>query len=426
MDNVYLYFYSLVWLLTFIFFYRKKKMMDCGNFVILLFFVYSVFSIVLYKTSSDYGSHPIHFFSLIYLYLMIMLTMSPVFAYNQQKIKQIVCPNEAILDGIVIMYIVASIFSLPEDFRQIRDSLVTMVTDSSAGLDAYHEAMADSVYSLGDGRISNIPSIIKNLFRNIVMVIAWYYVVTNKKKLYIYLSFSFIMVDMLLPLAKAQRGITIAILLIFIATYFSMIKFMPSKLKKRLTVIMVAAVILLSIPFMAITHSRFDRNEGGVQSSMVTYIGQENLNFAIYGFDNNGLRYGDRVCPFLKRMLGYDNVPRNFWERRAKYPHLRINDEVFIGYVGDFVLDFGPVVSFVLFVIFTIILYPVIRIRSGTLYFHQLIALSMLLYVGTIGGLKLFPFADNGALTLITYIIMYIVFYNGKSNRTIRLIENGK
>lgn len=389
-------------------------MIDAGNLIILMFFIYSIFSIILYndefRGASSFGGKPIMLFPLVYLYLMIMLTMKPIFDYDQRKVTSIKQPNQLYLDVIVVLFILSSLLKLPGDIVQVRYGLASIFSGASGGLDVYHEIMADSLNNLGDGSISSLPSIIANLLRNIVIVIIFYYIITQKRRTQVILAIVFVLMDVLLSLAKAQRGPAVSVLMTLIVTYCSFIYYMPQSLKKKIRIYSIIIVALFTVPFLAISHSRFDRSDGGMRSSFNYYIGQENLNFAIYAFDNNGIRYGDRVFPVFKRMLGFENVPKNFWERREKYPQLKINDEVFIGYVGDFVLDFGPIVSVFLFILFTAILSSAIKIRSGTVYFHQLIAFNMLSYVGMVGGLKLYPFADGGALLLITYILVYLLF----------------
>ena len=390
-------------------------MIDAGNLTILLFCVYSVFSVILYndpgRGANSFGGMEVPLFPLIYLYLMIMLTMKPVFDFDQRKIVSIHRPNMLFIDSIALLFIAASILKIPGDVEQIRTGMALILVDSAGGLDVYNETVAEGVDNLGDGTIANLPAIIANLLTNIVIVILFYYIVSKQRKKLVILTISFILFNVVLSLARAQRGPAVSVLLTLLLTYCSFIRFIPDILKKRIRVLAIITAVLIAIPFIAISHSRFDRSDGGIESSFYAYLGQENLNFAIYAFDNNGIRYGDRVFPVFKRILGFEKVPKNFWERRAKYPHLKINDEVFIGYVGDFVLDFGPFFAVILFLFFTAILSHIIKIRAGTVFFHQLIAFNMLAYVGIVGGMKLFPFADGGALVLMTYILVYLLFW---------------
>jgi hypothetical protein len=146
-------------------------------------------------------------------------------------------------------------------------------------------------------------------------------------------------------------------------------------------------------------------------STIYYYGGQENLYFNKYGLDNGGIRYGDRTFPLFKRILGFENVPKNFMERRDKYPHLKISDEVFYTFVGDFTIDFGPIIATFIFLFFTLFVVINTKIRNGIIRFHQLILLHFVMSVCMLGGLKLYPFSDvGGNLQLIVYFIAYIFF----------------
>lgn len=429
MSVFFLTLYSVVWLITFLFQYKKKGRLDAGNFIILLFFIYSVFSVLLILDKGRgelfFGGKEITLFPLIYLYLMIMLTMKPVYDYNQDKIKRIVAPGGLILDSMTVLYLIAAFFVFINSIVQFREGLTLILLDAAGGLEVYDELMADSSLTLGDGRISNLPSIITNLLGGVMVVVFWFNVVSGRRKVLTYLLAFFILTDPFFSLARSQRGPAIATLLSVLSGYFIFIKFLPETLKKRVRTAGIVLLVLLAIPFMAISHSRFDRSDGGVQSSFLYYIGQENLNFDIYAFDNNGIRYGDRVFPMFKRMLGFQNVPKNFWERRAKYSHLKINDEFFIGYVGDFVLDFGPIITVILFLLFTLLFQNITRIRGGTLYLHQVIVIHFLMYIGSVGGMKLFPYADDGALSMITSFLAFMLFnFSVFSKDSKRLVVN--
>ena len=144
--------------------------------------------------------------------------------------------------------------------------------------------------------------------------------------------------------------------------------------------------------------------------SVFFYFGQQNLFFNNFAFDNNGLRYGDRVFPVFKKFLGFENVPLDFWTRRIKYQNLYINDEVFIGYVGDFMLDFGPIITIIIFILFSWYVYHKIKVTNGVVYLHNMLPLLFTLHVCAYGGLFLFPFADTDNYTIIMYILVYYFY----------------
>ena len=126
--------------------------------------------------------------------------------------------------------------------------------------------------------------------------------------------------------------------------------------------------------------------------------------------DDNGIRYGDRTLTLFKKGLGFDNVPLNFWEGRKKYPHLYIGDDVFSTFVGDFTIDFGPIVAFILFSIASVFFCKKTSAYKGIIPFHRFILLFIIFDICTDGAMFLFPYGYLGNLTLIFYILVILFF----------------
>jgi oligosaccharide repeat unit polymerase len=300
---------------------------------------------------------------------------------------------------------------LPTIISDIAFSIIKLLTDPAGGKELYNAAISNS-YSIGDGNISNFPSIISNAFGNFGILLFFYYLTLKKynKLILIGLLLSCI-VGLLTNISLGQRGPIIEILFSLIITYFALKKFFQPKFIKIIKIIGISLVIAISVPLIALTTSRFGDMAGGSLSSLYYYVGQENLYFNNYGLDNGGIRYGDRTFPLFKRVLGFDNVPHNYLERRQKYPDLKINDEVFCGFVGDFTFDFGPFVAPLIFIIFTLFVLNKTRIRNGKILFHQLILIHFVMSLCMLGGIKLYPFSDvGGNLQLIVYFVAYICF----------------
>jgi oligosaccharide repeat unit polymerase len=340
-----------------------------------------------------------------------MLAFSPILKYDENKIDIIQKPSTLLLNITCIIFIVASIVQLPTIISEFSNNIIKLLTTASGGQDLYNDAMSNSDSS-GDGNISNFAAIFSGAFFNMGVLLFFYYLTLkkNNKFILIGLFLSFVL-SLLTYTSLGQRGLIIELLFVIIITFFVLRKFISEKIKKSIKYIGIFIIIVIAVPLVALTNSRFENEDGGSQTSVYYYLGQENLYFNIYGLDDGGIRYGDRTFPLFKRMVGFDNVPTNFWERREKYPNLKINDEVFYTFVGDFTLDFGPFIAPLIFLIFTIFILKKTRIRDGILQFHQLILIHLLLCLCMLGGMKLFPFSDvGGNLQLIVYLIAYIVF----------------
>ncbi len=414
--------YILIWIVTIIIYQRKRRHFDAGSMLLSLFLVYSIASLFLYNNRDDFGL--IRFFPFVYLYLMFMLASSPVLKFNSYKIKEIQRPNLFLVRMLSLVFIAATLPSLPSILTNFSLGFKLMLVDMAAAGDIYNETMADSYNSLGDGRISNLRSIVSNCFTNFGVLLLFYNLTLKKQSKFISVGILLSCLTLVIGnIAISQRGPVVDILLNLVITYLAFKKFLPTKtcnLVRRVGVIILTFVF---VSILAITIGRFQTWGDGPLVSIYNYAGQQNLSFNKYGLDNGGLRYGDRTFPLFKRMLGFENVPKSFWERRAKYPNLKVNDETFISFVGDFTLDFGPFIAPIIFLVFTLFVLQKTRIRNGGIAFHQLILLHFVMCVCVQGGLKLYSFADGGNLQVILYILLYCVF---RFDRDYRIFKNKK
>ena len=397
---------------TIYFYQKKKRFFDAGSVLLFSYLFYSIMSLLLYNYPFFiFTFQPIRLFPFIYLYLMLLLTAIPILKYDQNQIQEIQKPSHNLFNAISIIFIITSLIQLPTIISDFKVSIVELLTVSSGGQDLYNEAM-DNSYSTGDGSIANLAAIVSNSYGYFGILLFFYYLTLENRNKFILIGLFFSVITSLFTyISLGQRGPIVEIFFSMIITYFALKKFMTPKVNKIIKFIGISLIAITSIPIIALTNSRFEDNLDGSLSSVYYYVGQENLYFNNYGLDNGGIRYGDRTFPLFKRMLGFENIPNNFWERREKYPELEINDEVFIGFIGDFTLDFGPVPATLILIIFTLIVLRKTRIWDGEILFHQLILIHFVMSVCMVGGMKLYPFSDTGGnLQLIFYFLAYLTF----------------
>ncbi len=410
LSNINIVVFILGWITTIILYQRRKKNFDAGSILLFSYLFYAIMSLCLYN-NPYYKFNSIEIFPFIYLFLMLLLAFSPILRYDYYKIDKIQKPPDLYLNSVCIIFIIASLMQVPEIISNFAISIVRLLLDSAGGQELYNEAMAESV-SLGDGSISNLSSIISNAYGNFGILLFFYYLtLINRNKFILIGLFISCVISILSNINLGQRGPIIEIMLSMVITYFALRKFYRPEVNKIIRNIGITLLTVTSIPIIALTVSRFGESEAGSESSVFFYAGQENLYFNNFGLDNGGLRYGDRTFPLFKKMLGFENVPDNFWERRSKYPNLQINDEVFIGFIGDFTLDFGPFITPFIFIFFTIFILNKTIIRNKVILFHQLILLHFVMCLCMLGGMKLYPFSDiGGNLQLIIYFLAFLFF----------------
>ena len=295
-----------------------------------------------------------------------------------------------------------------------------MMMDVSLGADMYSEHLSNAD-SVGDGAISNLPSIITNTFGDFAIFFSLYYLSLKRKNKFFAIGLIIsILVLLVQPISSGMRGPTVLRIISIITAYVLLYKFYDERLKRIVKRILLVALLAISLPIVAITVSRFGERDGGSLYSVTSYLGQANLNFNNYVLDSNGIRYGDRTANLFKSLF-IDNVPKNFVERRMKYPHMKISDETYSTYVGDIVLDYGPFLAPVLFIIVSLLVSKSLRRVGDVIPFHKLLLIYFVSCVMMQGSFYLFPYSDvGGNLALVAYFIMYMVFrydYKQKINK---------
>lgn len=415
LDTLYIVFYVFMWITMLYLYQRERKTFDAGSFLLSAYSIYALSSLFLYY-DSYYGEdfHNLSIFPFIYLFFMLYLTAKPVLNYNTRKIDRIECPNMLILNVVSVIFIISSLLALPSIFQGLTKGLALMMVDESHVQELYADS-ADLADSAGHG-INNLRSIISGALTEFGIMLVFYYFTLEQKSKYLrYIAYGLlcsVFVCTFGTISLGQRGLMIETFLLILATYFLFKNVLPTKLNKAIRIIGVIFASFVFSLFVLMTVNRFSNNgDREVMSTVYYYAGEENLIFNKYAFNNNGIRYGDRTFPLFKKLLGFPNVPNNYIERREKYNELKVNDEVFITHIGDFLLDFGPILGTILILVISSKIIELSKVHDRKVKFHQLILIHATLYLCVIGGLKLYPFSDvGGNLKLIVYAVLYMTF----------------
>lgn len=402
-------FYLVLWVITFIIYFRRRKSLDAGCFVLGTYIIYAISSYLLYGTTYYYfNPQPLKLFPFIYLFSMMLIGLLPVLKFETISEIPIQQPSRKLIHAFCLVFIITTLIHFPSAIGNISSGLALIL--SGGGQDIYNDSL-ELVEQTGGG-VSNLAAIISNAFAQIGFLLTIYYLtLKNHNKWIAVLLFISCVMKMLNGITLGQRGGIVEPLLVLIATFFLLKNYLKPVYRKVAMVTGVVLISLLMIPIIYITLSRFDDKILNPSESTLYYLGIENINFNNYALDDNGIRYGDRTVPLFKRMLGFDNVPKNFIERRAKYPNLKLNDESFSTYVGDVAIDFGPYAAVVIICLFSL-LFMRLTVKGKIGYkFHQLLAVHFILYLCVIGGIKLFPYSDTGGnLKIIVFIMAYFLF----------------
>ena len=401
--------YLLTWIMTLIWYQYKSRTIDGGTAVMSTYILYAIFSLFSLNDVMFADFYlPLKVFPYIYLYVMLMVALSPTIYIHLNPVKNIEQPQTNILGIISVIIIISSVLLVPDIIANFGTGLVKLFTETDAGKDAYMEHIEEDKEA-GSG-ISNIPAIIYNAFSDITIFLCFYYMTCKKKNYWLIAGLIFaILIGILIPMMHGQRGGVIAAVLTTCVGYALFQQYISRRINRVIRLLGITSIIAIAVPVAAITISRFGNMGGGVTGFLNWYVGQGSLYFNNFALDAGGTRNGDRTLNLAKRLIDPD-TPKNYTERREKYSHLNIDDNIFSTFVGDFVIDFGPITTVFIFVIFNGLILYLIRFRNsrdGTLKLHQALLLYFTLCICMQGGMTLFSFSDTGNLRIVILFSLY-------------------
>jgi len=410
MSNVLIILYILAWGGVMFFYKRQSSQIDAGTLIIGSYIFYAICSLILWNTPVEYVTfQPMHLLPFIYLFCMLLVAFAPISVFHRNQIKTIIAPPNWIIVITVVVIFICAILCVPTLSKAFNTGgFLKLLSDADAGYDMYNSNMERAIE---DGQsISDLFSVLFNAFADLAIFIFFYELTRSKKQIWIICCLGFVLVlNTASPILFGQRGNVVIALCTIIGAYFLFLPFIDTKIRAIFNTIGICALVLITIPLAAITISRFSSFNGGALDSILYYLGQANLYFNNYGLDAGGIRYGDRTINLLKRLIDPIHTPANYLERRDMYPDLKMDDNVFYTFVGDFTLDFGPWIAALIIIIASLwMVYKTQPIEKNTLTLHQILLLYIAVCIAMQGGFLLFAYSDTGGLRLIVLLLYYL------------------
>lgn len=405
---------AILWILVFIYYRVKRSQWGITHTILLLYSSIAVVSLhfFIYYPFSDQMFDEMTLFPYIYLFIMLMLPLYPIIKLENNPISFIQRPRKSLFYIVCLGLIILSFYHIDDMFENVINGIFMLFVDSDTGLLAYQKGAANFTTDMSSGDLNkkvDYLSVLANLARTIVPVFWLYYLSLGDKNKCFFILLT--ICALLSPLNSVASGSRYGIVVFMMetTTVFLFVKNFLSQ-KKRIVLKRISSIVLvaLMIPFFLVTISR---NSGDLKNAlygMERYFSESFIHFNNHGLDAGGIRYGDRTMPFFKMLVGFDTA-KNYPERLWKYRDMTINESVFISYVGDFTLDFGPILPFVLFLLVSVYFRKRLIIRNRELLFHQYILLYVLVKINL--GFFLYLFADvYGNAHLLLLLMIYCLF----------------
>lgn len=402
-SNHILLFNSLLYFFAFIF-AIKKKGWGIYSFILLFYFVLSIGSIYLFNVNSVWHFNNITLFPLIYLFVTLLLFTIPIARFSLEKTNKLILPNNQAMKCLSWIVIIVYLFFF------IQTILSSFTLTSFFAPDLLAENYNNKTENVGiDDNSVNIFGVFKNVFTDILWLLFMYHCLKGHKILATGLLLSLV-IAVFTALAWGARAPIMTILFDIPFVYFVFRKSMSDKIRKIFLCSIIAFVSLALIGFMGLTIGRFGESERYTIFEIIAYYSSSNfLFFDNYALDANGIRYGDRVFPIFRLMLGLD-ITGNYIDRRLEYSQMYLDDSQFSFFVGEFVLDYGPLWGFVVLMLFSFLLSKGIQPTAKQYGFSNLLILS-LIYRVCMAGFSLFPYSELGGNISLIYIFFFYLFF---------------
>lgn len=405
----------VLWFLIFVIYQYKIRYFGIGSAILLFYLMIAISAVHLFYSPYSWMFGPLNLFAFFYLAIMIILAIYPILALKEKKLQQISSPTPLLFNTVCIIIIFFSFAKFPSTLLSIKENFLAIIIDESAGAQAYGASTGGYVSkSASEG---DIVSIISGMCCGVSMSFLCYYLTKKKKNKLILLGL--ILSSLMMPLYGITNGSRSGIAS-FIINFIFILIFIRGTISKEIRqkiyrYFSIAAVILL-IPFFTVTLSR---RSGDLEMSVLSierYFAEGPLRFNNYGLDAGGIRYGDNTIVAFKKVAGLD--PAMYYKGRLmKYRNMKIDESVFYTFVGDFTLDFGPLVAFMIFILLAIIFRRLLYIRKGKFEFWQYL-LAYVLITSCLGYYQ-FPYGrETGNVQLIMFLLLIILFWcDSKINR---------
>jgi oligosaccharide repeat unit polymerase len=405
-----LYTALLAWML-----YRHQRSIEgrwgIGSYILLSYVLYPIIGAFwFFDQDNIYGDiEPLKLFPFIYLAVLQWIAVRPILQYDRNHIQQIEQPSMSFLNIFAAIYIVCTLLQIPHIIANIADGIRNIMVDTAAGADMYLESQAeDSSY---DGSVGNLTAIIFNIFSPLAFILFFYYMTLGRKYLWAIIGFGLcVLIKSFHSLSNGQRTeVTMSVINIFVA-YVALKPILSDRIKRYVRIVLTVLAVSITIPFIALTISRFGERQGGTTGGLVYYIGEAPYYFNNYALDAGGTRHGDRTCNVFKKLIGKPS-PNGIFDVREAYPMLKMDDSIFSTFIGDFVLDFGATTTAIIFILFSI-LFTRLTPTNGPnqIPFHRLILIYFAMSVCMQGGFYLFNYAFEGNLQILAIFVFYVFF----------------
>lgn len=406
-DSTILYFNAFLWVATLIYWWRKKSD-NVGVVVLALYTAIACVSCHLYKNPLFivfFGDISISLFPFIYLFVTIVLLIRPLFYIEYNKISEIKLPPLNIMNLICAYIVVCAIYQLIVSMPEVKAGIDGMLSDSSNSIDAYLETTDENLNKKSLSGSLNFLGFFVSMGVGFSMFFFFVYLLyPNKNKWLMAGMIIAVMTQPIISLASGSREKVVTTIIVFLFMYVLLRPLLSKKIRKVISYGTVVMAALLFILFFIISYARASGNFENLMSGLESYFGMSFLIFDDKCLFANGTREGNVVSPLINVLFGgrtYSQV-----EIRDMYASLGVDNGVFYTFVGDFVLDYGPLLAFIILMAIAFFFNKKLRVKDSLTGGHLVLYYVLL---KLLSGFYLHQYTGvGGNITIILFVFLYL------------------
>jgi oligosaccharide repeat unit polymerase len=390
---------------------RNKKLFGPISFLIGVYLVMSFLAIVLHLSGKfpsvyDYALEP---------------TLSPFMLLKDGKISTLIVENSSFLrfleNFLIIIGFGAILFFTPFFYNHLLSGDLQfsrmLISDMSGAFSRY--GYINSLFSLG-----------ANLFMLAILLAFINYV--NKGKNYKLRSILLIISStsyIVYILAYLGRDGVIYWIMTFMFIFLFFKESINQRTVRKVRTIFIGLGVLASIPFFVISIARFGSETDGVFWSLLDYGGQQVRNFNDHYYVKAPLDEGRSLFPLFIKWLEYFGFEFSSLNKDIRFYYLDAGTDsaTFTTLIGSFSKSFGYTKTFIILIIYSLIVYFTLRkpVKTGTITLSRLIIFS-LLYQIVLWGVFYFRFYSVN-LYFIFIILLSFALYVSSSKKNILIMK---
>lgn len=409
--------YCVMMGLTLMYAIKKYRVVNVSVTCLSLYVISALTSIFFfYNSLYDYSG--ITVYPMIYVFICIMITMIPVFSYDNHSDK-ILYENKRTKKLVYITLCVLSIMAV-EPFLENLIHIRSVTGNMDATTDIY-AARAD-----GDNSKSEYLSWIGRKFfwlnfllRDIIPILFFYYILKWKKyNKYIIIGTSMAILNPIMHgFALGGRSSIVNTAFYFIFVYMVFRPYLSDKRKRIVdkSLLFMAGIVIAGIAALTIVRFASQEHSVDIWTWVTLYAGEGVLNFCSDLWPLSKTCNGDNTFLMVRYYLGLTNNT-DIESVRATRNILGVRNLVFYTYLGTIYYDFNKIGTVLYCMFFSWFFFISCKPKNKTYRLSQLALLAILGKV-IMMGVMFYPYTLwNDQLSLLLLLI-YIVILKTKEKR---------